>query len=82
MMVEGYPNLKEEVGGSNPGCEISSLLDGKNCQAVNCLSCFGAGMSAFCLEKGKEKEKEVLHRSSIEGPDATGRFTLYTIYAI
>ena len=28
-MVEGYPNLKEEVGNSNPGCEISSLLDGK-----------------------------------------------------
>ena len=29
VMVEGYPNLKEKVGGSNPGCEISSLLDGK-----------------------------------------------------
>ena len=27
MMVEGYPNLKEEVGGSDPGCEISSLPD-------------------------------------------------------
>jgi hypothetical protein len=27
MMVERYPNLKEEVGGSNPGCEISSLPD-------------------------------------------------------
>jgi hypothetical protein len=26
MMVEGYPNLKEEVGGSNPGCEISLCL--------------------------------------------------------
>ena len=25
MMVERYPNLKEEVGGSNPGYEISSL---------------------------------------------------------
>jgi hypothetical protein len=29
MMVERYPNLKEEVGGSNHGCEISSLHDGK-----------------------------------------------------
>jgi hypothetical protein len=29
MVVERCPNLKEEVGGSNPGCEISSLLDGK-----------------------------------------------------
>ena len=27
MMVETYPNLKKEVGGSIPGCEISSLLD-------------------------------------------------------
>ena len=27
MMVERYPNLKEEVGGSFPGYEISSLLD-------------------------------------------------------
>ena len=27
MMVERYPNLKEEVGGSKIGCEISSLLD-------------------------------------------------------
>ena len=25
-MVERYPNLKEEVGGSIPGCEISSHL--------------------------------------------------------
>ena len=29
MMVERYPNLKDEVGGSIPGYEISSLLDGK-----------------------------------------------------
>ena len=29
VMVEGYPNVKEEVGGSYPSCEISSLLDGK-----------------------------------------------------
>jgi hypothetical protein len=28
-MVERYPNLKEEVGGSNPSCEISSSCDGK-----------------------------------------------------
>jgi hypothetical protein len=26
-MLERYPNLKEEVGGSNTSCEISSLLD-------------------------------------------------------
>jgi hypothetical protein len=27
MMLERYTNLKEEVGGSIPGCEISSLLE-------------------------------------------------------
>ena len=27
MMVARYPNLKEEVGGSIPGREISSLLE-------------------------------------------------------
>ena len=27
MMVERYPNLKEEVGGLIPGCETSSILD-------------------------------------------------------
>ena len=29
MMVERHPNVKEEVGGSIPGCEISSILDRK-----------------------------------------------------
>jgi hypothetical protein len=29
MMMERYPYLKEEVGDSNPGCEISSLPDKK-----------------------------------------------------
>jgi len=27
MMVERYPNLKEEVDSSNPSCESSSLHD-------------------------------------------------------
>ena len=30
MTVERYPNLEEEVGGSIPECEISSLLDKKS----------------------------------------------------
>jgi hypothetical protein len=71
MMVERYPNLKEEVGGLVPGCEISST-EQKTCQAVNCLLlCFDTGMSAFCLnkiyiliilffqKKVKEEEEEV-----------------------
>ena len=51
MMVERYPNLKEEFGGSNPGCEISFLLDRKTCHEINCLLCFGVGMSAFFVTK-------------------------------
>jgi hypothetical protein len=29
MMVERYPNLKKDVGGLIPDCEMSSLLDRK-----------------------------------------------------
>ena len=29
MMLERYSNLKEEIGGLVPGCEISSLLERK-----------------------------------------------------
>jgi hypothetical protein len=29
MMMERHPNLKEGVGGSIPGYEVSSLLDRK-----------------------------------------------------
>jgi len=54
-MVERYPILKEEDGGSIPGYEIFSLVDRITCQVVNCLLCFNADMLAFCL---KEKEKE------------------------
>ena len=44
MMVERYPNLKEEVGGLIPDYEISSLLDRVTCQVVICLLCFGVGL--------------------------------------
>jgi hypothetical protein len=54
--VERYLNVKEEVGSSIPGCEISSLLDRITCQVVvNYLLCFGVDMSALCLKKEKEK---------------------------
>jgi hypothetical protein len=43
MMVERYPNLKEEVGGSILGCEISSLLD-----KITCVN-----MVAFYLKEKK-----------------------------
>ena len=57
MMVERHPNLKEEIGGSIPGCEISSLLDKKTCQVINYLPCFDASLSASCLKREKEKKK-------------------------
>ena len=60
MMVDIYPNLKEEVGGSIPDYEISSLLDEKACQVVNCLLCFGAGMLAFYLKNCIYKKKNLL----------------------
>ena len=51
MMVEGYPNLKEEVGSLIPGCEISSLLEIFFCQFVDWLMRFGVGLTASCLKK-------------------------------
>jgi hypothetical protein len=44
IMVERYLNLKEEVGGSNSGCEISFMV----------LAC-----RAFCLQKEKQKKNEL-----------------------
>ena len=49
MMVERYPNLKEEVGSSIPGCDISSLLD-KKLPGGEFLIYFGDVLSAFYLK--------------------------------
>jgi hypothetical protein len=46
MMVERYPNLKEEVGDSIPGCVISFLLDRKLAK----WSTASCGMSTFYLK--------------------------------
>ena len=53
VMVEGYPNLKQEVGGSKPGCEISSLLDEKLAR-WSLPPVLGVGLSAFCLKTKKK----------------------------
>ena len=75
MMVKRYPNLKEEVGGSIPGCEISSLLDRIAGQVVNCLMCFGASVSAFCLKrKKKESVAHVNYFHSNLPPTIIGQF--------
>jgi hypothetical protein len=48
MMVERYPNLKEEVGDLIPGFEISSLLD-KNYTSKMLGTIFGK-LYGFVLE--------------------------------
>jgi hypothetical protein len=53
MMVERYSNLKEEVGGSNPGCEISSLHDGKLVK-WSTISC---ALTLTCRHFVSKKEK-------------------------
>jgi hypothetical protein len=55
MMMKRYPNLKEEVGGLTPNRKISSLLDKK--LAKWSTTCFGVGMSAFCLKKNKKTKQ-------------------------
>ena len=56
MMAERYPNLKEEVGGSIPGCEISSLIDGKLAR-WSTASCALALTCQPSISKRKRKRK-------------------------
>jgi hypothetical protein len=60
-MTLNYWMMLEEVGGSNPGCEIST------CQVVNCLCAL-----AFCLEK-KIKNKKILHVQNLNSNSCTDR---------
>jgi hypothetical protein len=61
MMVERYPNLKEKVGGSNHGFEISSLLDtiffGKWSTASSALP-LASRPSVSQKKKKKEEERK------------------------
>ena len=59
MMVKRYPNLKEEVGGSNPGCEISSLPDRKLAR-WSTASCALAMACQPSISKRKEKKNEII----------------------
>ena len=60
VMVEGYPNLKEEVRGSNPGYEISSLLDGKLAKwsTASCAWRWPVGLRS---QKKKQKNKALVY---------------------
>jgi hypothetical protein len=75
MMMERYPNLKEEVGSSIPDYEISSLLDKKTYQVVNCLMCFDVGLSAFSkkIYKKEKKRKEKDCQASYQRADVSSR---------
>jgi hypothetical protein len=57
MMVERYPNLKEKVGSSNPGCEISSLPDRKLVR-WSTVSCALALTCRPFVSKRKEKKRK------------------------
>jgi hypothetical protein len=57
MMVERYPNLKEEVGGSDSGWEISSLPNG-HLARWSIASC--ALALAYRPFVSKRKEKKIL----------------------
>ena len=62
MMVEIYPNIKEEVGSSIPNCDISSLLDKK-------LAKWSAASRALALALAcrpsisRKKEKLMLNKT-------------------
>ena len=51
------PNLKEEVGGSNPSCEISSLLDGKLTRWSTASCALALACWPFVSQKKKEEIK-------------------------
>jgi hypothetical protein len=56
MMVERYPNLKEEVGSLIPGCEISYVLDEKLVRR-SIASCALALAYRLSVSKRKFKNK-------------------------
>ena len=57
MMLERYPNLKEEVGGSIVGCEISSLLDGKLAR----WSTASCALALACWPSVSKQHNNVIH---------------------
>ena len=59
MMMERYVNLKEEVGSSIPGCEISSLIDGN--LSIDQLSHVLWYWHVGLLSSKKLKNKKVLY---------------------
>ena len=75
MMVERYPNLKAEVGGSNLGCEISSLLDGKLVR-WSTVSCALALACRHSVSQQKKKEKRRLNIFKKEKNKVRGNYNM------
>ena len=62
MMVDIIPNLKEEVGGSIPGCEIFSLFDKKNLSGDQLpIMLWHWHVGLLSLKNKKKKEKNTFH---------------------
>jgi hypothetical protein len=59
MMAEIYLNLKEEVGGSNLGCEISSLPCRKLVRWSTASCALAQACRPYVSKKEKEKESKV-----------------------
>jgi hypothetical protein len=58
MMVRRYPNVKEEVGDSITGNEISSLPDGKLAKWSTASYALMLACRPCVLKKNKEEEEE------------------------
>ena len=82
VMVEGYPNLKEEVGGLNPDYEISSLLDIKLARWWT-ASCALALACRPSVAKRKEKKRKscsiLIVTCNNVSPTLNGNPTLFVI---
>ena len=64
MMVERYPNLKEEVGNLIPSYEISFVLDGKLVRWLIVSCALGLACRPFVSKKKCFFKKKLLYKAS------------------
>ena len=63
LMMERYPNLKEEVGGSTPNYEISSPLDGILAKWSTASCVLALAYQPSVLKKRKKEKKKLITMS-------------------
>ena len=63
--MERYQNLKEEVDGSIPCCEISFILDKKLARGSIASCALASACQRFVSKKEKEKGKELTRKMCI-----------------